>query len=503
MPSSAILGHPADLQLGGEPDLQLRGCLWDRPTGALEVSGFSASSMAHLGRLLAAVTPPHTELATLALDGCQLSITAAPSRLPPALAHLTALHLRCCGAGAAGMDAALQGLLAGCSGLRLRRMAVRSCSLIDLPAVECLPGGQEGAWTHRPQCAGLNDSCMVLTLSPGIAHPIPPASPGPHAPNVTLLCMPVFTRAASQHASHVLCLGIACQTRPPNLAAGLEALELSSNHLLCLPPALAAATNLTSLCLDHNRMELAPEDSQPWGPLVRLWRLSHLSLAGNRLRHLPPGAFLPALTYLDLDSNRGLEAPPPSLSAATSLRCLALSGPLDRPRPVLSVADVHSLLPHLLALEDLHIGKLARLAGLAAACASPGLRIWDAGGARRHLRGARLKALVLGDNHAGAHPQQLYARMPRAAPFGCHMPSSPTRLGLPACLPARRCLAAQARAPHLTSPALRPLCTAALIGLASMSKSAASSHCSALHARRQEHDAGNPAAGAGLEGRGL
>ncbi|KAL4439970.1 hypothetical protein ABPG75_002971 [Micractinium tetrahymenae] len=315
-------------QVDGEPALALRGCLWDCSTGALDVSGFSAGSLPHLERLLAALLPPGVALASLALHNCSLDLAAEAHAQQPAapLASLTALHLRCCTTTSpADMDSSLQALLAACGGRRLRHLVARTCSLTCLPPADCLPGNK-----------------------------------------------------------------------------GLVELDLSSNCLRCLPPALAAASRLTRLCLDHNSIQLTPEDCQPWGPLIRLCCLAHLSLAANRLRDLPPGAYLPALTYLDLDSNPALQRLPlPALLAATSLRCLSLGGPLGGPQPAIGIADVRSLLSRLASLEDLHIARLPAMTGLATVCLCPRLRLWDAILARKHLQGARLSALVLGDAHAG------------------------------------------------------------------------------------------------------
>ena len=62
----------------------------------------------------------------------------------------------------------------------------------------------------------------------------------------------------------------------------LETLEASNNYLSNIPVSLAYCSQLKLLALDKNRLKLFPRQ------LVRLKKLTELSLAGNQLEYLPP-----------------------------------------------------------------------------------------------------------------------------------------------------------------------------------------------------------------------
>ena len=119
---------------------------------------------------------------------------------------------------------------------------------------------------------------------------------------------------------------------PPGFYAfytALRTLDLSSNALELLPPALGHLTALTTLRLDHNRLKALPD------ALCTLQSLRALGAASNHLGELPRkfGRGLAKLRALCLENN-ALKTLPGSMTALTALRSLRLAG---NPLPCLAL----------------------------------------------------------------------------------------------------------------------------------------------------------------------
>lgn len=189
-------------------------------------------------------------------------------------------------------------------------------------------------------------------------------------------CLPAHlpTHQPEQHDLRILD-SLQDRTCGPALrSAGLEQLNLRDCQLDHLPPALAAATSLTSLCLDSNSIQLTPDDVAGGWALSALpagCSLVSLSLASNSLHDLPAGHYLAGLTRLDLSYN-ALSRLPPALATATSLRVLTLGGNASLRVGLADVWRVLSQLKHV-AHISLSPGNLSWPAMLAAALATPHL----------------------------------------------------------------------------------------------------------------------------------
>lgn len=98
----------------------------------------------------------------------------------------------------------------------------------------------------------------------------------------------------------------------------LECLNLTSNILRALPPALLALTGLTQLALAGNRLEELPSNVGRCFP-----RLKTLDLSTNRLQALPDGLWgaLPGLEECNVARNR-LQALPDGLACLSRLTSL-------------------------------------------------------------------------------------------------------------------------------------------------------------------------------------
>ena len=135
--------------------------------------------------------------------------------------------------------------------------------------------------------------------------------------------------------------------------ASLEELFIAEEELEQLPPALTAATALTSLEV-HVNFSAPPLPADGLGAvLAHLPRLQSLALTGCGLQDLPAAgwAFMPALTSLDLTGN-DLACLPAALSEATSLRQLHLS---SNEQMGLSAQQLAALLSRLPLLEKLDL----------------------------------------------------------------------------------------------------------------------------------------------------
>ena len=109
--------------------------------------------------------------------------------------------------------------------------------------------------------------------------------------------------------------------------ANVTALELSHNFLSLVPNIGASplASSLERLDLSHNLLTCVP--SRLVDALPRLTRLTHLSLAHNRIQSLSglPFRKMRCLTHLDVSHN-ALQAVPSRLARLTQLRRLDLAG---------------------------------------------------------------------------------------------------------------------------------------------------------------------------------
>jgi Leucine-rich repeat (LRR) protein len=137
---------------------------------------------------------------------------------------------------------------------------------------------------------------------------------------------------------------------------GLTTLDLSHNFLSILPDLSPLASSLERLVLSHNLLTCLP--SQLVAALPRFARLTHLSLAHNRLPDLSalPYRKLPYLVHLDVSYN-SLQALPSRLAKLTQLQHLNLAG--NSIGPALS----SKLISELTLLEELDLHGCA-LVGL-------------------------------------------------------------------------------------------------------------------------------------------
>jgi Leucine-rich repeat (LRR) protein len=85
----------------------------------------------------------------------------------------------------------------------------------------------------------------------------------------------------------------------------LKFLNISFNHLTCLPNSIKYLTNLTILCISHNKLKKCLPDS-----IVQLIKLTHLDVEHNRLKQLPNSiGHLTNLTYLGIKHNQLTQLP--------------------------------------------------------------------------------------------------------------------------------------------------------------------------------------------------